>query len=161
LAKFPDHAVTVWLELKGNRLVSTFKDIAEFYEYYANYKGTRSFYYVNRSVDVPEEKCCFYADLEWTTATKDPQAKAKLRKIEAACGFPLIIEDLSRQKAGGFYNSFHLYAPDKIFEHNAKDGGLYSFMVDGMWATKLAADPEMYEDGKPIIDLKVYTKNRQ
>lgn len=161
MAKSPDDKVVVWLQLGGNRVISTFKDKDDFYRYYTEYKGPRSFYYVNRSFQVPEEKCIFYLDIEWSTPTKDTQAKSKLAKIEAACEFPLLIEDLSRQKAGGYYNSFHLYAPDKIFEHNCRDGGLYSFVVDGIWANKLAHDPEMYQDGKSIIDTKVYTKNRQ
>ena len=68
-----------------------------------------------------------------------------------------VVENLTRLKNGKVRNSFHLYIPSARFADNKLIGDL---VMTKIWPS-IAHLPEMVDDGKPVLDMAVYTKNRQ
>ena len=99
--------------------------------------------------------------MEWYSDGVDPTAEHRLALVKGAINEHVpgefVIEDLTRVKNGKVRNSFHLYMPDKRFVDNSLIKDLITMKV---WPA-LAHLPEISVDGKPVIDLSVYTKNRQ
>ena len=166
-----NHKVCVALEWNGKRIFTSFPDAPTFWKYYASFKGRRCFYWINRSFELPTETSLLYFDVEWYSATTsdDPTTGERLRILKNAvnaclpkpCSFQT--ENLCRPCPKGgkhWYNSWHLYT-DVTLEHNAK-GCMKPFVRDKIWK-RIMALPLMWCPimEKPILDLKVYTKNRQ
>ena len=137
-----------------------------FWNYYSTFQGPRSFYWINRSFWKKDEVSLLYFDIEWYSESEDPTANERLAIIKQAitsslprkCQF--INERLSRpDKKWGWKNSWHIYA-DVTLEHNAQ-GCMHSLVVNQIWF-RIKDEPLMWcsTTTKPILDMRVYTKNR-
>ena len=166
-----NHKVCVELEWNRKRIFSSFPDAPTFWKYYVTFKGRRCFYWINRSFEQPAESSLLYFDVEWfsATTTNDPTTAERVRILKNAinaclpkpCSFQE--ERLCRLCPKGgkhWYNSWHLYT-NVTLEHNAK-GCMKPFVKNKVWK-RIMALPLMWCPilEKPILDLKVYTKNRQ
>ena len=159
------------LQHNGRRLYTSFTDAHAFWDYYAQFKGRRCFYWINRSHERPEETSLLHFDIEWLSETPedDPTTEERLQILKAAinsclpkpCTFTA--ERLGRpsvKRKHTWKNSWHLYADDVTLNDNAR-GGMRNFVRDRVWK-KIMTLPLMKcpIKGKPILDLSVYTKNR-
>ena len=152
-----NHKVCVALEWNRKRIFSFFPDAPTFRKYYASFQ--------------PTETSLLYFDVEWYSATTwdDPTSGERQRILKNAinaclpkpCSFQE--ERLCRPCPKGgkhWYNSWHLYT-NVTLEHNAK-GCMKPFVKNKVWKRIMALPPmwcPILE--KPILDFKVYTKNRQ
>ena len=160
------HKVCVMLQRSSRRHYASFDNIETFWAYYRSFQGPRSFYWINRSYELEGEMSILYLDIEWYSETEDPSAEERLAIIKNALQTCLprpcqITEErLSRPHYKyGWKNSWHFYT-DVFLEHNAK-GCMKSFVVNKLWQL-IKEEPLMWCSStvKPILDLKVYTKNR-
>ena len=71
------HKVCVILEHQGQRLYSSFQDRFHFWKYYSSYKGTRCFYWINRSFERKQETALLHFNIEWYSSTTDRNALKK------------------------------------------------------------------------------------
>ena len=107
-----------------------------------------------------------HLDIEWYTTSRDPESTVKFRAIREAINSALphavkiLEEDLSRHICAGKYkNSFHLY-PMVTLPHNAQ-GCMRPLVTEKIWGSlKNRRDMFCELTKKPVIDLSVYTKNR-
>jgi hypothetical protein len=161
-----NHTVYIVLEHDRHRLYSSFLNADAFWVYYNAFPGPRCFYWINRSFEVSSESSLLYLDLEWYTHGPDPEAEDKVDAISRAVtsclpkSCEVLREGLSRTLDDGWYkNSFHLY-PQVTFQHNGQSC-MRDFVCTLVWG-KLEGRPEMKcpKTGEPLVDLKVYTKNR-
>ena len=166
-----NHKVCIVLQHQGRRLYTSFPDAHAFWEYYSKFKGKRCFYWINRSQERREEISLLHFDIEWYSATPgdDPSTTERLHILKTAVNSSLpkpctfTEERLSRPSPNGgpeWYNSWHLYADGITFEKNAQ-GCMRTFVIDKVWnKIKTHALMKCPIKGKPILDLRVYTKNR-
>ena len=160
------HRVCIVLEHYSRRLYTSFSDAGEFWNYYSTFRGKRCFYWINRSYEKTWEASLLHLDIEWYTNSRDTQTAHKLlticKAVNAAlpCEVEILREDLSRDiSPNKFKNSFHLYAMVTL-SHNAKTC-MQPFVTEKIWGS-LKHMKSMYcgLTKKPIIDLGIYTKNR-
>ena len=143
---------------------ASFKNHAVFYEWMTiRYTGPRCFAQINRSVQLPTHSSSFYADVEWNSADTDFTSRDRLHLIKEAIRqlIPegeIVVEDLTRRDRGTNYvrNSFHLYIPSARYSDSY---ALKDLVVNRLWPSIQHID-QMSHDGKPILDMKVYTSNR-
>ena len=158
------HCVCVILEHQGQRLYSSFQDRFHFWEYYSSYKGTRCFYWINRSFKRKQETALLHFNIEWYSPTTDLNAN----KIDMICNtiqtaiarkVPLIKENLSRQlPEDEWKNSWHIYA-DVTMMHNA-EGCMKDFVWEQVWERlKHRKDMWCATRTKPLVNMDIYTKD--
>ena len=158
------------LEHNGNRFFGSFESFDAFWEFYRVIPDQdRHAYTLNRSAELPGEVSLLYFDVEWVTDSRDSSSTERLDELDRVArreirrvlpqhllGSPLV-EDLGRSYKGKYKNSFHVFYPT-TFESNAK--GCMADWVRLIIGPLLEENELLCSEGKPIVDMNVYTRNR-
>ena len=156
IAKDLDHQFFVSCESSRGRMFASYESADDFYGHYLQFKGTRSFYQINRSIELGHVSK-LYLDIEWKTNFADESASSRIKLIVDCIENVLdrqqhFIEDLTRTHKDGYVkNSFHIYF-STLFQNNKV---VHQWLETVIWP-RISSNPDMYDEKKkPIIDFGV------